>query len=546
MLRFCDYSIPRKLAWMNLLVSGAALLLACGAFVAYDLISFRESMVRNLSIQAQIVGSNSVSALLFNDPQSARKTLSALSASPNVVTAGIYTADGRSFAAYGRDRGSEAQLPPNPAVKTQLSFRDGQLVVGRSIIFERKPAGTVYIQSDLRELFDRLKRQLIIVAVVVSASLMAAMWMSSIFRRIIAEPIVRLAETAGIVSRDKIYSVRAPTTGNHDELAILIGTFNEMLAQIQERDTAVQKAHDELERRVEERTTQLAASNQELEAFSYSVSHDLRAPLRHIGGFSKLLEEEYGGQLDAAAHGYLQRIRNGARNMGQLVDDLLRLGQLGRQALVCRPTDLNSVLQSALQDVQLECEGRQIEWRLGNLPVVECDPGLIKQVFTNLLSNAVKYTRCRELAVIEIGQVTADGPLVLFIRDNGAGFNQKYADKLFGVFQRFHRTEDFEGTGVGLATVQRIVRKHGGQIRGEGEIERGATFSFSLSAATPVPLPRTPRLPSADSWPMPDRPSASPAAHHWTWPPGVRPKVINPAPGVRLVILSQIPHILWV
>jgi light-regulated signal transduction histidine kinase (bacteriophytochrome) len=171
--------------------------------------------------------------------------------------------------------------------------------------------------------------------------------------------------------------------------------------------------------------------------------------------------------------------------MGQLVDDLLRLGQLGRQALVCRPTDLNSVLQSALQDVQLECEGRQIEWRLGNLPVVECDPGLIKQVFTNLLSNAVKYTRC-QLAVIEIGQVTADGPLVLFIRDNGAGFNQKYADKLFGVFQRLHRTEDFEGTGVGLATVQRIVRKHGGQIRGEGEIE-GATFSFSLSAATPVP-----------------------------------------------------------
>jgi len=224
MLRFCDYSIPRKLAWMNLLVSGAALLLACGAFVAYDLISFRESMVRNLSIQAQIVGSNSVSALLFNDPQSARKTLSALSASPNVVTAGIYTADGRPFAAYGRDRGSEAQLPPNPAAKTQLSFRDGQLVVGRSIIFERKPAGTVYIQSDLRELSDRLKRYLIIAAALLSASLMAAMWLSSIFRRIIAEPIGRLAETAGIVSRDKIYSLRAPTTGNHDKLDTPIET----------------------------------------------------------------------------------------------------------------------------------------------------------------------------------------------------------------------------------------------------------------------------------------------------------------------------------
>jgi light-regulated signal transduction histidine kinase (bacteriophytochrome) len=140
-----------------------------------------------------------------------------------------------------------------------------------------------------------------------------------------------------------------------------------------------------------------------------------------------------------------------------------------------------------LQDLQQECEGRQIEWRIGALPVVNCDPGLIKQVFANLLSNAVKYTRRRELATIEVGQATADGVLVLFIRDNGAGFNQKYADKLFGVFQRLHRAEEFEGTGVGLATVQRIVRKHGGQIRAEGEVEKGATFSFSLGATTPAP-----------------------------------------------------------
>ncbi len=432
MLRFRDYSILRKLTWMNMLVSGVALLLACGAFVAYDLISFRESMVRNLSIQAQIVGSNSVSALLFNDSQSAQKTLSALSASPNIVAAGIYTKEGRPFAAYGRGGGGEVtQLPPDPSPKTQLPFRDSRIVVLRPIVFQEKPAGTVYIQSDLGELFDRLKRKLIIVAVVLFASLMAAMWMSSIFRRIIAEPIVGLAETARIVSRDKIYSVRAPTTGNHDELSILIGTFNEMLAQIQERDTAVQKARDDLERR--------------------------------------------------------ERIRDGARNMGVLIDDLLKLGQLGRQTLICSPTDLNCLLQSALQDLQQECEGRQIEWRIGALPVVNCDPGLIKQVFANLLSNAVKYTRRRELATIEVGQATADGVLVLFIRDNGAGFNQKYADKLFGVFQRLHRAEEFEGTGVGLATVQRIVRKHGGQIRAEGEVEKGATFSFSLGATTPAP-----------------------------------------------------------
>jgi signal transduction histidine kinase len=452
-------------------------------------------MARSLSIQAQIVGSNSISALLFNDPQSATKTLSALNASPNIVAAGIYTPDGRPFAGYWRDRGNETTPPPPiPAANTQLHFRNSQIVVLRAIVFQGKPAGTVYIQSDLRELSDRLRRYMIIVAFVSSVSLLAAMWMSSIFRRIIAEPIVRLAETAGIVSRDKIYSVRAPTTGNHDELDILIGTFNEMLAQIQERDTAVQRAHDELERRVEERTTQLAASNQELEAFSYSVSHDLRAPLRHIGGFSKLLEEEYGAQLDATAQGYVQRIRDGARNMGQLVDDLLRLGQIGRQALVCRQTDLNSILQFALQDLEPECRGRQIEWRIGELPVVECDPGLIKQVFTNLLSNAVKYTRRRESAIIEVGQVGVKGAPVLFVRDNGAGFNQQYAAKLFGVFQRLHRADEFEGTGVGLATVQRIVRKHGGQIQAEGELEKGATFSFSLAAGSQIPTIQKHRL----------------------------------------------------
>src|SRR6266478_8495231 len=366
MLRFCDYSIPRKLTWMNMLVSGVALLLACGAFVAYDLISFRESMVRNLSIQAQIVGSNSVSALLFNDSQSAQKTLSALSASPTIVAAGIYTKEGRPFAAYGRGGGGEVtQLPPDPSPKTQLPFRDSRIVVLRPIVFQEKPAGTVYIQSDLGELFDRLKRKLIIVAVVLFASLMAAMWMSSIFRRIIAEPIVGLAETARIVSRDKIYSVRAPTTGNHDELSILIGTFNEMLAQIQERDAAVQKAHDELERRVEERTTQLAASNPGIGGLLlFRFPRPTRPAASHRRFFQtagRRVWRAVGRRCSWLSAAHPER----SQKHGQLVDDLLRLGQLGRQALVCRPTDLNSVLQSALQDVQLECEGRQIEWRLG-------------------------------------------------------------------------------------------------------------------------------------------------------------------------------------
>ncbi len=481
MLQFYDYSIPRKLTWMNMLVSSAALLLATTAFVGYDLLSFRQMLIRNLSIQAQIVGANGVPALLFNDPKSAEKTLAALNASPNIILAGIYTGDGRPFAAYRRDRHSEpTELPMSPAPETGLGLWHRQIVILRPIVFQGKAAVLVYIQSDLTEFFQRLKSYVIIVAIVLSASLLAAMLMSRVFRRVIAEPIVRLAETAAIVSRDKNYSVQAPMTKGHDELAILIGTFNEMLSQIQAHATEVQQARDELERRVEERTMQLAASNHELEAFSYSVSHDLRAPLRHVSGFARLLEEEYGTKLDDVARDYLQRIVNGAKNMGMLVDDLLRLGQIGRQALVYRPTDLNVLVQSVIQDLQQECAGRQIEWHIAELPVVDCDPGLMKQVFANLLSNAVKYTRRRELAVIEVGKVVENGRLVLLIRDNGAGFNQKYADKLFGVFQRLHRSEDFEGTGVGLATVHRIVSKHGGKIQAQGEIDGGATFTFSL------------------------------------------------------------------
>src|SRR6266849_6126835 len=242
MLRVRDYSISAKLTWMNMLVSGTALLLACAAFVAYDLVTFRETLMRNLSTQAQIVGANSVSALLFNDPSAAEKTLSALETSPNIVSAGIYTADGQPFAAYRRDHVSQpVSLPPMPAAQSQILWlKDQQIALVRPIMFQGKPTGSVYIRSDLRELIDRLKRYVIIVTAVLLASLLLALLTSSIFRRAIADPIVRLAETARTVSRDKIYSVRAPTTRNRDELAILIDTFNEMLAQIQERDTALQ------------------------------------------------------------------------------------------------------------------------------------------------------------------------------------------------------------------------------------------------------------------------------------------------------------------
>lgn len=235
-----------------------------------------------------------------------------------------------------------------------------------------------------------------------------------------------------------------------------------------------------LERRVRQRTDELEAANKELEAFSYSVSHDLRTPVRHIDGYAEMLGKSTDSSLSEKDRRYLNQIINASKQMGQLINDLLEFSRMGRAEMRRTQVDLQDLVEKVIQGLQPEIDGRNIVWKKGSLPQVQADPSLLQQVFSNLLFNAIKYTRPRNPAEIEIGCTVEAGETVIFIRDNGVGFDMKYADKLFGVFQRLHRAEDFEGTGVGLANVRRIIARHGGRTWAEAKVDGGATFYFTL------------------------------------------------------------------
>lgn len=244
----------------------------------------------------------------------------------------------------------------------------------------------------------------------------------------------------------------------------------------------IRQMNELLEERVRRRTAQLTVANEELQAFAYSMAHDLRAPLRHIEGFSNILREELGDALPPDAQHYLQKIRASSRHMSHLVDGLINLLRVGRHPLQRRPTPLRRLVDEVISGLAADTEGRVVEWHVGELPAIECDSVLMKQALDCLISNALKFTRPRSPAVIEIGSRKANGEIHVFVKDNGVGFNMKYASKLFRVFQRLHPAEEFEGTGTGLAAVDRIVRKHGGVVGAEGEVGKGATFYFRLPA----------------------------------------------------------------
>jgi signal transduction histidine kinase len=298
-------------------------------------------------------------------------------------------------------------------------------------------------------------------------TLLAALLLGSWLAHSLTKPIRQLlhgTEEIGRGNLDHRIEFRS-----RDEFGSLAEGFNRMGVSLKTQADLLRQRADQLE-----------SSNKELEAFSYTVSHDLRTPLRAIDGFSRILLDEYTAQLVSEGQRYLQLIRQSTQQMGHLIDDLLAFSRLGRQTITIEQVSPLAIVSRTLEELHAEQDGRKIDLVVGDLPECRADPALLKQVYLNLLSNALKFTRRRKIARIEVGAQHIDGQSVYFVRDNGVGFDMKYIDKLFGVFQRLHRSEEYEGTGVGLAIVQRIIQHHGGRVWAEAQLDKGAVFYFTL------------------------------------------------------------------
>jgi signal transduction histidine kinase/DNA-binding response OmpR family regulator len=512
MARAKDRSLSQRLTWMNMLVSSVALVLACAAFIGYDLVTFRTTRIGNLSMQAQMVGANTVTALVFDDPDAANKTLSAFKADPQILSAVIYTADGKTFAIYSRP--GSGPVPPAPPIRPgEIEsdwVRNGEVLLERTIEFDGKPTGILFLRSDVEALNRRLELYLGIASLVLLMSLLAALGVSRVFRHSVAQPIVELAAVAREVSLNRSYSLRVPRAQGHGEVTVLIDSFNQMLRQIEKGKASLQQAHDQLEQRVQERTAELVAAQKEVEAYSQSIlrakeeverashfkdqflstmSHELRTPLNAILGFSELLADSRYGPLTERQARYVSHIHTSGQHLLRLINDILDLSKIeaGRLQLSIEDTAVNAVFADVCESLQplVDKNAHRLIQNTSTRLCVRADATRFKQMLMNLLGNAIKFTP--QGGKIELAARQAGDMVRIEVRDSGPGIPLEEKQRIFDAFHRVRQLDKAaEGTGLGLAITRRLVELHGGQLDVESTPGAGSCFFFTLPSVCSV------------------------------------------------------------
>jgi len=474
---FRDLPIKRKLTAAMLLICGTVLCITCITFFTYEYITVKNGSQKQLSIIARIIVTNSTAALAFEDREAAQEILLSLKAQPRISFACFYDDRGHLIVKYPANA-ADSLFPKHPGV-AGYSFYNSYLDGFEPVREGDKKLGTLYIRSDLKAFHDRMRVLGFVSIGLLIISLIVAWILSGRFQRNLSGPILALVNTSKSVSFNRDYTIRARKYGN-DELGALTDEFNNMLSQIESQNAEITSFNQQLEQKVEVRTTELEHANHELESFTYSVSHDLRAPLRKINSFINMFMDRFKGPLPDEDRILLDRIVANSNKMGKLIDDLLAFSRVSKLYLDKKVVSMNQIVKNLSDEFVRQDGRRNIQFIMHHLPDITADPAAITQVWENLISNALKYSSNRDQVRIELGAETLEHEIVYCIKDNGSGFDMRHYGKLFTAFERLHSSSEFEGTGVGLAIVQRIIEKHGGRIWAESEVDAGATFFFSL------------------------------------------------------------------
>ncbi len=478
MLHIVNMSIKNKLTLVIMTSTLLGVVLISSIFVYQRYVSFKTQMSSEFTTIAKIISDRSNAAVIFEDQNSLSETLASLSLHDQVKLACIYNLDNMLLANYTRD--SRKYVCPTQPGKNGQAFSRSHFHVGEPILVGGETHGKVYIRACTKQLDKEIRASIISSATLSTIVILGALLFARYVQRFISDPLIELQGIARKVTIEHDFSPRADKK-HDDEIGELVDAFNTMLETIAQQNIVIAEHTENLEKKVEARTAELEMANRELEAFSYSVSHDLKAPLRKIDGFSRALEEDYAHRLDEDAQQYLARLRSNSQKMSQLITSLLHLSRVTRKEIDKKPFNLSELAENIMHSLAESEPQRATRFSVQPDLHAEGDHKLVEILLDNLIGNAWKYSRDQAETIIEVGCIKGGANPVYYVHDNGCGFDMEYVDRLFKPFSRLHSSDQFEGTGIGLATAGRIVNRHQGKIWAESEPGKGTTFYFTLS-----------------------------------------------------------------